>query len=141
MIPIRPRGTSGGRGGGRRRGPALQEGERRGRPEPRTNQGARHMSPAERAANDRELAAATAPGYEPRGGRGRGGRGRGGRGGRGRGGRGRGGRGGRGRRQPRPNLPNDLNAPTSLLQYHRVMKEFMDHKKGRIHPSDTVFTE
>ena len=87
----------------------------------------RHMSAAERAANDRELAAA-APGYRPRGG------------GRGRRGQGR----GQGRPsslEPRPDLPNDLHAPTQRLQYHRVMREFMDYKKERVHATDTVFTE
>ena len=68
--------------------------------------------------------------------------------GRGRGGRGRGrirgggrGRGDRGRGRAVPNLPNDINAPTQRIYYHRVLIEFMSYTQNRQYLADRVFTE
>ena len=41
----------------------------------------------------------------------------------------------------RPNLPNDINAPTQVMSYHRILLEMMSEKDNELYPLDRVFTE
>lgn len=41
----------------------------------------------------------------------------------------------------KPNFPNVSNAPKQILDYHRILVEFMSYNDGQEYPLDKVFTE